>query len=88
MFRYPRVLPTTQQRRLTQRSSPDAVGGRFHGRGGLGNPSGEPAEQKLYKPLESPAQRVWAVWRGADRCQARSLKVLGCGLATTGVIPE
>jgi hypothetical protein len=26
--------------------------------------------------------------RGADRCQARSLKVLGCGLATTGVIPE
>ncbi|MFO6454519.1 MULTISPECIES: hypothetical protein [unclassified Aeromicrobium] len=44
-------------------TSPDAVGGRFYGPGGLGNLAGEPAEQKLYKPLEDldDSKRVWAL---------------------------
>lgn len=44
-------------------TSPDALGGRFYGPRGLGNLTGKPAEQKLYKPLQDPddAKRVWEV---------------------------
>jgi NAD(P)-dependent dehydrogenase (short-subunit alcohol dehydrogenase family) len=44
-------------------TSPDAIGGRLYGPGGLGHLGGPPREQKLYVPLTGTedARRIWQV---------------------------
>lgn len=46
---------------LLAATAPGAAGGRLYGPGGLGHLGGQPAEQKLYRPLRSEEQaaRIW-----------------------------
>jgi NAD(P)-dependent dehydrogenase (short-subunit alcohol dehydrogenase family) len=57
------TVESAGQSALYAATSPEATGGRFYGPGGLGHLSGEPKEQKLYRPLESrdDARRIWSV---------------------------